>query len=62
MVDEIRPDRPVRPVHTSVRGRALSDDHDRDPLLRPAVKPAQQRPPRQEERQRRREGLIDDYA
>ncbi|WP_081601217.1 MULTISPECIES: hypothetical protein [unclassified Thioalkalivibrio] len=73
MVDELQPDRTVRPVqpptanssvrpvHTTVPGRTLSDDHDRDPVLRPAVKPAQQRSPR-DRRQRPRKGLIDDYA
>ncbi|WP_018866271.1 MULTISPECIES: hypothetical protein [unclassified Thioalkalivibrio] len=61
MVDEFQPDRTVRPVHTTVPGRRLSDDHDRDPVFRPAVRPTQQRPPRKEERGKRR-GLIDDYA
>lgn len=72
MVDELQPDRTVRPVqptssnptvrpvHTTVPGRTLSDDHDRDPILRPAVKPTQQRSPR--DGKRRRKGLIDDYA
>ncbi|WP_018864344.1 MULTISPECIES: hypothetical protein [Thioalkalivibrio] len=74
MVDELQPDRSVRPVnpsttsnttvrpvHTTVPGRTLSDDHDRDPLLRPAVKPTQQRAPR-DRGKRPRKGLIDDYA
>lgn len=73
MVDELQPDRTVRPVHptktdptvrpvhTTVPGRTLSDDHDRDPVLRPAIKPAQQRSPR-DRGKRPRKGLIDDYA
>lgn len=75
MVDELQPDRSVRPlrtvvtpprdvrpVHTSVAGHALSDDSDRDPLLRPGIPPAQQKPPRFAERERRRGGRIDEYA
>ncbi|WP_019590011.1 MULTISPECIES: hypothetical protein [unclassified Thioalkalivibrio] len=58
----LRPPRDVRPVHTSVAGHALSDDHDRDPILRPGIPPAQQKPPRLAERERRRGGRIAEYA